>query len=85
MASSTKSAGATLLTLKLMNRSITSASPMTEQAINGQMGQPAACMMENNAELLAASLDREALNYGPAVALWALTALWITLCVTCAW
>jgi len=41
--------GAILLSRKLTKRSITKATAKTEQAINGQIGQPAACMIENKA------------------------------------
>jgi hypothetical protein len=36
---------------------MTSASASTEQATNGQMGQPAACMIENNLHLQADNLS----------------------------
>ena len=36
---------------RLEKRSMTSASATIEQASKGQMGQPAACMIENNAHL----------------------------------
>ncbi|WP_232229828.1 hypothetical protein [Polaromonas glacialis] len=39
------------MVFKLENRSITSASATMEHASRGQMGQPAACMIENNAHL----------------------------------
>jgi hypothetical protein len=39
--------GATRGIRKLTNRSITSASATTEQMSSGQIGQPAACMIEN--------------------------------------
>jgi hypothetical protein len=47
MVSSSNFGGNTFTVLRLVKRSITSASAMTEQASNGQMGQPAATMMEN--------------------------------------
>ncbi|WP_426146293.1 hypothetical protein [Polaromonas sp. DSR2-3-2] len=39
------------MVFKLENRSMTSASATMEHASKGQMGQPAACMIENNAHL----------------------------------
>ncbi len=45
--SSSSLGGAMRGTRKLMKRSITSASATTEQMSNGQIGQPAACMIEN--------------------------------------
>ena len=48
MASSSNFGGATLEVLRLIKRSMTSAMARMEQAISGQIGQPAACMMENN-------------------------------------
>jgi hypothetical protein len=39
-----------------VKRSITSARAKTEQATRGQIGQPAACMIENNAHLQADNL-----------------------------
>jgi hypothetical protein len=39
-----------LPTLRLMNRSMMMAKASMEHAINGQMGHPAACMMENKTE-----------------------------------
>jgi hypothetical protein len=46
-----------------MKRSKISASARTEQAISGQMGQPAACMMDSNS--LSARVKASA-DYGPA-------------------
>ena len=46
-ASSSSFGGATLAVLRLMKRSITRASARMEQATNGQIGQPAACMIES--------------------------------------
>ena len=51
MTSSSSFGGATFRVLRLMKRSITKASAKIEQAIKGQIGQPAACMMENNVML----------------------------------
>ncbi|WP_180683520.1 hypothetical protein [Tepidicella baoligensis] len=64
-----------------MNRSMISASPMTEQAIKGQIGQPAACMIENNAGLLAQNVTFRKAHYGAAAPGTAMRGLWITLCV----
>ena len=47
--------GAILLVLRLMKRSMTRASPSTEHTIRGQIGQPAACMMESKAGLRTAA------------------------------
>ena len=49
--SSSSLGGATFWVLRLIKRSITRASANIEQAIRGQIGQPAACMMENNVML----------------------------------
>src|SRR5689334_21565986 len=46
-ASSSSLGGATLAVFRLMKRSITRASARMEQATKGQIGQPAACMIEN--------------------------------------
>jgi hypothetical protein len=43
--------GAILDVFRLKNRSMTMASAKMEQATSGQMGQPAACMIENNGSL----------------------------------
>ncbi|MCY1559740.1 hypothetical protein D9M68_968050 [compost metagenome] len=51
MASSSSFGGAILTALRLMNRSMTRAMPRTEQMMRGQIGQPAACMMENKSGL----------------------------------
>ncbi|WP_300661856.1 hypothetical protein [Hydrogenophaga sp.] len=51
MASSSSFGGMIFAVLRLTNRSMTSANPMTEQRINGQMGHPAACMMESKSGL----------------------------------
>ena len=51
MASPSSLGGAIFMVLRLENRSMTSASAMMEHASSGQMGQPAACMIENNARL----------------------------------
>ena len=56
MASSVSLGGATLLSRKLTNLSITKANAKTEQATRGQMGQPAACMIENKAITPASNL-----------------------------
>ncbi|MDO9200010.1 MAG: hypothetical protein Q8K50_10535 [Hydrogenophaga sp.] len=40
-----------LVVFKAMKRSITKAIPSTEQMMSGQIGQPAACMMENKTGL----------------------------------
>ena len=40
--------GATRRVRSVIRRSITSARPTTEQRIKGQIGQPAACMIDNN-------------------------------------
>ena len=47
MASPTSLGGATCSMRRLKNRSITTAKANTEHASSGQMGQPAACMIEN--------------------------------------
>jgi hypothetical protein len=47
MASSSNLGGKTREVFKLVNLSMTSANPITEQASRGQIGQPAATMMEN--------------------------------------
>jgi hypothetical protein len=47
MASSSNLGGNTLEVFRLVNLSMTSAIPITEQASSGQIGQPAATMMEN--------------------------------------
>ena len=44
-------AGAMRCSRKLRNRSMTKASATMEQINKGQIGQPAACMIENNAIL----------------------------------
>jgi hypothetical protein len=46
MTSSTKVGGSTCGARRLKKRSKISASASTEQTMRGQMGQPAACMME---------------------------------------
>src|SRR4051812_5094866 len=46
-ASSSNFGGATLAVLRLMKRSTMSANATMEQATKGQIGQPAACMIEN--------------------------------------
>lgn len=51
MASSINFAGATLRVLKLLKRSMISAKAKVEQATRGHIGQPAACMIENNRAL----------------------------------
>ena len=48
--------------VRLMKRSMTSARASTEQAISGQIGQPAACMMENKLDL---RTDETPCDYGP--------------------
>jgi hypothetical protein len=48
IASSSRLAGATRLPRRLIRRSMTSASPTTEHRIRGQIGQPAACMIDSN-------------------------------------
>jgi exodeoxyribonuclease VII large subunit len=52
MASSNRLGGAIFAAFKAIKRSMMSANPMTEQAIKGQMGQPAACMIESTRVLL---------------------------------
>jgi len=47
MASSSKWGGSIRAVLRLVKRSMTSASATMEQASKGQMGQPAATMIEN--------------------------------------
>ena len=47
MASSSSLGGTTFAAFRLMNRSMTSASASMEQIIKGQIGQPAACMIES--------------------------------------
>ncbi|MES2943798.1 MAG: hypothetical protein V4772_13095 [Pseudomonadota bacterium] len=61
IASSINFGGAIFWVFRLLKRSITSAKARTEQAISGQMGQPAACMIENNAHLQSDKFD---LDYG---------------------
>src|SRR3569832_777022 len=53
-ASSSSRGGAILLVLRLMKRSMTSASARMEQATRGQIGQPAACMIESKGTFLRA-------------------------------
>jgi hypothetical protein len=64
MASSSSLGGTILADLRLMKRSITRARPTTEHAIRGQIGQPAACMMENKSELQAKTGGWAMWNYG---------------------
>ena len=69
--SSSRRAGATLLLFRLRNRSITRASASTEQATSGQIGQPAACMIESKEDLRADRNGLAIMAYGratPAVA-----------------
>ena len=52
VSTSLSSLGGTILeVLRLRNRSITNANARMEQATKGQIGQPAACMIENNIAL----------------------------------
>jgi hypothetical protein len=60
--SSNNFGGTILLLLRLMKRSITIANASIEQAIRGQIVQPAACMMENKCLLRS---DDGLLDYGP--------------------
>src|SRR3569833_7057 len=53
-ASSSNCGGATLLVLRLMKRAMMSASARMEQATSGQIGQPAACMIESKGAVLRA-------------------------------
>jgi hypothetical protein len=50
--SSSRRGGATRTTRRLESRSMIRASATMEQAISGQIGQPAACMIESNVFLL---------------------------------
>jgi hypothetical protein len=59
--SSSNFGGAFLAVWRLMKRSMTRANARMEQAISGQIGQPAACMIENKWNLRADELSR---NYG---------------------
>ena len=51
--------GATLAVCRLIKRSMTKVSANTEQAISAQIGQPAACMIENKDSLHAGELPRD--------------------------
>jgi hypothetical protein len=51
MASSSNFGGIILAVLRVKNRSMINAIPSTEQMIRGQIGQPAACMIENTGTL----------------------------------
>ncbi|MNV71552.1 hypothetical protein D3C71_1645790 [compost metagenome] len=63
MASSSSLGGATRAVLRATKRSKISAIPRTEHAIRGQIGQPAACMMDSKS----LSAQMEAIgDYGPA-------------------
>ena len=48
-----------MLAFRLINRSITMARANTEQAMRGQIGQPAACMMENKWSLRTDAMLRD--------------------------
>src|SRR5512140_2867001 len=52
-ASSRSLGGATLVAVRLMKRSITRASARMEQTTKGQIGQPAACMIESKGAISA--------------------------------
>ncbi len=56
MACRNKPAGAIKCSRRLKKRSITNAKAMTEHNNKGQSGQPAACMIENNAILRCANV-----------------------------
>ena len=60
--SSSNLGGATRDVLRLIKRSMTSANARMEQATRGQMGQPAACMIENKWNLRA---DEKPRDYRP--------------------
>jgi hypothetical protein len=66
--------------LRLMKRSMTMARARTEQAIRGQIGQPAACMMENKWKSLRA--NEMLRDYGVRVPVTTHRTVWITLCKT---
>src|ERR1700752_3184552 len=67
MASSSSLGGRILEVFRLVNRSMTSASPTTEQASSGQIGQPAATMIENKKKSPARGLQMRG-DYPPSAA-----------------
>ena len=56
--------GATFTVFRLRKRSTMSASARMEQAISGQMGQPAACMIESKEGLRRALMLKRWRDYG---------------------
>src|SRR5688572_24635994 len=64
MTSSTSVGGATFGPRRLENRSMISAIAAMEQRSSGQIGQPAACMIENNPDLSAGERVFGTRDYG---------------------
>ena len=78
IASSSSFGGATRAVLRATKRSKISAIPRTEHAIRGQMGQPAACMMDSKS--LSAQMKAIG-DYGPACGGCRVTNRYVAVCV----